>query len=169
MHPKFVLPQPPADPVAALAACHERIRQYSLGLERLCALPSLKNPQVPVAAAQAFRYFSEGLPLHARDEDLSLGPRLLKVAPGSAPLLGQLAAEHVQIDEALEELLPLLQNLSEGRTVEEEAFRHACSRLSTVLIPHIEREEAELFPLCGLLGPADREAFREELIARRNT
>ena len=80
-----------------------------------------------------------------------------------------LAADHVQIDAALEELLPLLLQLSEGRTVEEEALRHACTRLSTVLIPHIEREEDELFPLCGLLGPAEREAFRDELVARRNS
>lgn len=167
MRPHLSLPQPPADPVAALAACHDRIRQYTLGLERLCALPSLRDPQVPAAAAQAHRYFSEGLPLHAADEDLSLGPRLMKVAPQAAPLLGRLVAEHVQIDAALEVLLPLLLKLSEGGTVEEEALRQASRQLSSVLIPHITLEEAELFPLCARLTAADREAFRDELLARR--
>lgn len=168
MRPHLSLPQPPADPVAALTACHDRIRQYTSGLERLCALPSLRDPQVPPAAAQAHRYFSEGLPLHAADEDRSLGPRLMKVAPEAAPLVGRLAAEHVQIDAALEVLLPLLLKLSEGGTVEEEALRHASRQLSSVLIPHILLEEAELFPLCARLTVADREAFREELVARRN-
>lgn len=167
MNRKALLPEPPVEPADALAACHSRIRMYTEGLRRLCALPSLKDPQVPPAAAQAYRYFSEGLPLHAKDEDLSLGPRLLRIAPHAAPLLDRLASEHRLIDDALELLLPLLQQLSEGEEVEAEALRSASLSLSDVLIPHIELEERELFPLCSQLSPEEKATFGRELIARR--
>jgi hemerythrin-like domain-containing protein len=160
-------PAVPTDPVAALAACHERIRTYTAGLARMAALPSLDDPRVPPSAAQAHRYFAEGLPLHAQDEDLSLAPRLLAVVPEARGLMEDLAADHVIIDRWLAELLPLLAALSKGEPADQEALRRASDGLARVLIPHIEREERELFELCARLGEADRRAFGEELAARR--
>lgn len=160
-------PYVPADPVVALAACHERIRTYTAGLARLAALPTLDDPRVPSSAAQAHRYFSEGLPLHAQDEDLSLAPRLLLVAPESAALLHDLAADHVVIDQWLAELGPLLATLAAGGTVDPAALRRAADGLNGTLIPHIEREERELFPLCARLSREEAAACGAEFAARR--
>lgn len=160
-------PHVPSDPVAAFAACHERIRTFSDGLSRIAALPDLQDPRVPAAAAQAHRYFSVGLPLHAVDEDESLAPRLRKAVPESGPLLDALHRDHVAIDACLATLLPLLQSLAEGRPVPHATFRAAVNVLRDVLLPHIEREERELFPLCAALPGADKLAIGRELVARR--
>jgi iron-sulfur cluster repair protein YtfE (RIC family) len=153
--------------VAALAACHARIRTFTAGLARTAALPSLDDPRVPPAAAQAHRYFAEGLPLHARDEDESLAPRLRRVAPETAPLLDELAHDHEEIDRCLATLLPLLAALVAGRRADHASLRVASDRLDALLLPHIAREEAELFPRCAELSEADRTAFAQELHARR--
>ena len=52
------------DPLAWFLECHERMRRFTTGLERLVALADLHDPRVAPAAAQAGRYFREGLPLH---------------------------------------------------------------------------------------------------------
>lgn len=159
--------RPPADPVAAFRACHERIRTFIAGLHRIAALPDLADPRVPAAAAQARRYFAEGLPLHADDEDLSLAPRLRLVAPECGPLLDELERDHRRIDACLATLLPLLGTLAEEGKVPHTTFRVAVSVLSSLLLPHIAREEDELFPLCARLAPEDRVAIAQELVDRR--
>ncbi|MDP2304694.1 MAG: hemerythrin domain-containing protein [Pseudomonadota bacterium] len=160
--------RPPADPVAAFRACHERIRLFTAGLHRIASLPDLADPRVPSAAAQARRYFSEGLPLHADDEDLSLAPRLRIVAPECGPLLDELERDHRQIDACLATLLPLLGTLAEEGRVPHTTFRVAVSFLSSLLLPHIAREEEELFPLCVRLSAEDRVDIARELVERRN-
>jgi hypothetical protein len=159
--------RPPADPAASFRACHERIRMFTAGLHRIATLPDLADPRVPAAAAQARRYFAEGLPLHADDEDLSLAPRLRLVAPECGPLLDELERDHRQIDACLATLLPLLGTLAEEGTVPHTTFRVAVSFLSTLLLPHIAREEDELFPLCARLSPEDRFEITQELLERR--
>ncbi|MDP2311574.1 MAG: hemerythrin domain-containing protein [Pseudomonadota bacterium] len=159
--------RPPADPGASFRACHERIRMFTAGLQRIAALPDLSDPRVPSAAAQARRYFAEGLPLHADDEDLSLAPRLRAVAPECGPLLDELERDHRKIDACLATLLPMLGTLAEEGRVPHATFRAAVSFLSGLLLPHIAREEDELFPLCARLSSEDRLAIASELVARR--
>ncbi len=159
--------RPHADSVAAFRACHERIRTFTAGLHRIAAMPDLADPRVPAAAAQACRYFTQGLPLHADDEDLSLGPRLRIAAPESGALLDELERDHRTIDACLATLLPLLGTLAAERQVPQATFRSAVSSLSSLLLPHIAREEDELFPLCARLSDDDRVAIAREIVARR--
>jgi hemerythrin-like domain-containing protein len=163
----MIKPAPPSDPVEALKACHLRIRNFLAGMERLCALESLEDPRVPEAAQLAYRYFSIGLPLHARDEDESLAPRVLAKLPESRELLLTLEQEHKEIIGWLEELLPLLAELGEGRLVEKAALVEASEGLKGVLLPHIEREEQEFFGLCASLSEDEKLAFGEEFLKRR--
>jgi hypothetical protein len=165
--PMSALAAPPSDPVASFQACHERIRTSTAGLARIAALPSLDDPRVPAAAAQAHRYFAEGLPLHARDEDESLAPRLVRVDPDAAGLLGDLARDHLAIDGCLATLLPLLAALDERRAVPHATLRAAVHLFNELLLAHIAREEAELFPRCAALSPEDRRAIARELQERR--
>ncbi len=161
------VPRAPADPVASFRACHERIRTFIAGLQRIATLPDLADPRVPAAAAQARRYFAEGLPLHADDEDLSLGPRLRAVAPECGPLLDELERDHRKIDACLATLLPMLGTLAEEGRVPHATFRVAVSFLSNLLLPHITREEDEVFPLCARLSAEDNLAIARELVERR--
>lgn len=157
----------PADPVAAFLACHERIRTFTAGLERVAALPDLHDPRVPSAASRARRYFAEGLPLHGDDEDLSLAPRLRRVAPETGPLLDALEQDHRRIDVCLGTLLPMLRTLAEGDVVPRAPFESEVRALSDLLLPHIAREEEELFPRCARLTAEDRVAIALEIVARR--
>lgn len=162
-------PPPSGDPVAALAACHEKIRTFTAGLARMAALADLDDPRVPAAAVQARRYFAQGLPLHAQDEDLSFGPRLRAAVPAGGPLLDDLARDHREIDAILASLLPMLGLLAEQGHVPPALFRATAGALADVLLPHIAREEAELFPLCAALSTEELRAISREISARRSS
>lgn len=140
---------------------------FSSGLLRLLDLPDWSDVRVPESARSAHRYFSVGLPLHAIDEDVSLAPRLLGVAPECGALLADLEREHQEILRWLDRLLPLLARLGEGAGVDRGELSVASKGLLGVLIPHIDREERELFGFCERLSEEDRLAFGQELIARR--
>jgi hemerythrin-like domain-containing protein len=151
-----------------MVACHEKIRMFLGGLQRVAALDRLDDPRVPSAAEQAHRYFSIGLPLHADDEDGSVAPRLREIVPTSGTLLDELSTDHREIEAQLELLLPLLSGLASGALVDHTRFRTHVDGLRAVLMPHIEREEAELFPLCAAFSVQEREAIATEMIRRRD-
>jgi hemerythrin-like domain-containing protein len=158
----------PLDPPALLLACHDRIRRYVAGLERLAALPDLRDPRVPSAAEQARRYFTEAFPLHAADEDLSLAPRLRVVVPECVALLDAIEDEHAAIDACLATLVPQLDALAADREASHPLLRVTVARVSSLLLPHIAREEDELFPLWERLPDADRVVIGRELVERRS-
>lgn len=159
--------RPTGDLVEALSSCHDKIRIFLAGLDRIVSLPDLGDPRVPEAAAQARRYFAEGLPLHADDEDLSLAPRLRLAVPASASLMDDLARDHEAIHACLATLVIQLDALAQGRQTPHSVLRATVTLLSGLLLPHIEREEAELFPMCAQLSTADRRAISREIVARR--
>lgn len=161
------LPTAARDPVGALAECHVRIRAYLDGLGRIVALPDLADPRVPGAAAQARRYFVEGLPRHAADEDVSLGPRLLRVHPAHGPLLERLAREHAEADAWVERLLPFLDALVEGRVVDRAAFAEVVRELARLMEAHLQVEEADLFPALRGLDAVQLLAAGAEMVDRR--
>lgn len=157
------------DPIAGIAECHVRIRTYCEGLQRLVALPSLNDPRVPSAAAQAFRYFSIGLPLHAEDEDVSFAPRLLRLAPELAAVFDRLSREHQSIESQLAGLLPRLSVLAKGNIDDPEALRANANALCGTLLPHIAFEETAFFPACSRLQSADLAEISIEMAERRST
>ena len=159
----------PADPLALLLACHERIERHLDGLGELAAVQDLDDPRIPPTVDALRRYFSEGLPLHGQDEDLSLTPRLLALGPDPEleALLSRMHAEHVQMDEALPDLLHLLSLVLEG---DELALPHLMSHhamLSLLLRDHMAMEEATIFPRIQALPEAERCAIVLEIRARR--
>ncbi len=103
----MVRPTTPATAQDALLACHARMRAFCDGLARMAALPSLDDPRVPDAAAQAERYFRGGLPLHAEDEEMTLAPLLVRATTADASLTEAVArqpAEHDRIERLAAEL-----------------------------------------------------------------
>lgn len=161
------LPREAPDVVSALASCHEKIRTFLAGLDRVVAAAESGDPRVPAAAVQIRRYFAEGLPLHAADEDLSIAPRLIPLAPELAPLFQDLARDHEAIDACIATLVLQLDALAAGRPSPQAVLRATAALLSSLLLPHIEREEAELFPRCASLPPDVQRAITEEIARRR--
>lgn len=149
--------------------CHARIRSFSAGLLRLAALDDLCDPRAPQAAAQAARYFGEGLPLHGQDEDLSLKPRLCALGLDEQALaeLERMSADHHEMDSILPDLLARLAEISAGTPPAPALLREPATRLCALLLDHIDREERLIFPLAARLGPADHAAMFEEMRARR--
>lgn len=158
-----------ADPFAWFAACHDRIRRFVGGLGRLAALDDLADPRVAPAAEQAARYFREGLPRHGEDEDRSLAPRLraLGVSPAVEAELTRMTADHEEMDRGLPALLADLDTLARGGTVDPAGLRARAAWLEALLLDHLAREEAIVFPAAAALGPLDRAEMLHEMDARR--
>lgn len=156
------------DPFAWFASCHERIRRFGDGVERLGALPSLADARVPPAAAQAARYFREGLPEHGRDEDLSLHPRLRTLAPELGPVLDGLEAEHAAMHTVVGAMVAALERLAAGEASSPEALRLVAEPALALLRGHLEVEERAVLPVAeARLGGPAREAMLVEMRCRR--
>lgn len=156
-------PSGPAFPVFALAAAHERLRLHCDLLDTVAPLPDLRDPRVAGVAGKALHFFRYELPLHVAAEDRSLAPRLRRALPDTGRLLDELARDHADVDACIWVLLAHLDALAAGRRIPHATFRASVHMLRSRLLPRMEREERELFPLCEALSLADRVAIAREL------
>ena len=151
------------DAVDDLMACHGRILRFVDLSARLAG--GGPAAEVAEAAAAVHRYFSVALPLHAEDEDASLVPRLLQVAPELRGAIEETLAEHRLIEELLGELVPLWADVAGAPA---RRLADGASRLAALFAPHLEREERLLFPAAReRLSPGELAALRGEIRARR--
>lgn len=162
--------QSPESLVDLLLACHTRIRRFARLALTVGARPDLPAAEVKEATAQCLRYFTEALPLHVRDEEDSLGPRLAGRAAKLDATLAQMRAQHfghaVRL-EALDSALRAVQRYPNEPTLHRE-LAAAASTLETDFEDHLRLEETELFPfLEDALTPEERLAVVGELRARR--
>lgn len=157
------------DPIASMLECHERIRRFTEGLGRLAALDDLTDPRAPTAASQCARYFREGLPLHAADEDQSLAPRLRAagVTRAVTEALDRMTDDHRETDAGMIDLLPMLDAIAIGAPPPVARLREGHRWLAGVLLPHVEMEELVIFPACEALAPDVRENVAHEMRLRR--
>lgn len=159
----------PADPIGGMLECHDRIRRFLDGLARIAGLEDPADPRAAEAARACARYFREGLPLHALDEDVSLLPRLspLVAAPIQAAL-ATMTADHLLLDAGLPALLEDLDRVAAGGAVPTERLRAAHLWMSTLMLRHIGMEEDLIFPAArAALPPAALVAIAAEMRARR--
>lgn len=140
-------------PLALLLSCHEKIRHYVGGLATIAALPDRDDPRIPAACDQIARYLREGLPLHVRDEEDSLAPRL----PSAA--VDVMIAEHRDHEPLLADTIAALT----ARDVAAFAGLHA--RMQPAFEAHLQAEEQLIFPFLDQLR--DPAVFVAELRARR--
>lgn len=140
------------DAVDALTACHARIRHFSGVSVRLANAEGLPSSEIAQAAEGLIRYFSIALPLHARDEDESIEPRLRRFLPEgelAGPAASAMVEQHQEIDRLLEALLPLWTLLS-SRPAKLAEFapelRSLSLRLDDLFRAHLQMEEVTVFP-----------------------
>ncbi|MEN9905656.1 MAG: hypothetical protein RLZZ555_2221 [Pseudomonadota bacterium] len=147
-------------PLEMLAACHGRVEQQCLTLQRLGAhlISQGCDEQARQAARTVMRYFDTAAQDHHADEEQDLFPALLSSPSAAAAQAGRISqliqtllADHQRIGILWRSLRQALSAVADGQastlsSAELELFISAYRR-------HIEREEGELLPLAAQLLP----------------
>lgn len=159
------------DATALLSECHQRIRSFLALARRIGAADLTDDRDLREAAAGVHRYFTQALPLHARDEEESVLPRLRGRDAALDSALDQMAREHA------EHARPLAALVGACGALVAEPGRHrqlaptiagAAEELERHFEVHLRREEEVIFPaMRRLLEPAADAAIVKELRARR--
>ncbi len=161
----------PEDAVGLLLECHGRIREFVGMARRLGAARGEDAEAVRDAARRVRRYFTEALPLHARDEEESLVPRLRGRDPALDRELELMASEHREHEEPLARLVEACRTLERDPAqlaAVGEAVAAAAAELDVAFARHLAREESIVFPAVRrALSPADDEALVREIRGRR--
>ncbi len=158
------------DVVDLLLECHDRIRAFLLFARRI-GQAAADDPGVPEAAVRVHRYFTQALPLHARDEEDSVLPRLRGREPAVDAELAAMVREHADHERPLGALVAACALLARepGRHAAlAPAIASATAELERHFEAHLRREEEVVFPALRRLLDADaRAAIARELRARR--
>ncbi len=157
------------DPLGVLRACHRRIERQLGTLARLRRhLPEHHaDHDARVAATAILRYFDTAAVHHHADEEQSLFPRLIPVAPDMAALAATLEREHAELAARWLRMRPLLSAIvaRSGAYLPAKGVAELCAAYAA----HIAREEGELLPRAAeVLSPADVAAIGSEMAARRD-
>ena len=159
------------DVVDMLADCHARIRSFADLAIAVSERSDAPEDEVVAACARVERYFGEALPLHVRDEEESMLPRLVGRTPVIDAALERMHEEHGAHVELLERLLSCSAALRAAPhdVAARAALRAVACPLRSAFEPHLQAEEAILFPaLRALLSADERQAILGELRHRRS-
>lgn len=158
--------------IDAIADCHTKIRTHIDLASRLAGGQAASDEEVRQTAARVVRYFKQGLPVHVRDEEDSLDPRLRALSPNLAQTLDEMTRMHASHEPILAELITIaerIENAPQGR----EELSPLLGRLLATFGPEMERhlllEERELLPAVGHLGPSVEAVIRQEIAGRRGS
>jgi iron-sulfur cluster repair protein YtfE (RIC family) len=163
-------PRPAEDIVDLLLDCHARIRSFSELAVRLGEASRPTPAEVAEAAAQVRRYFLEALPLHARDEEESVLPRLAGRDPSVEAALVAMHRDHLGHGELVEPVLALCAELvaSPERHLElAPALAEAGRRMRAHFEAHLASEEGTIFPALAQVADDEQRRIVEELRGRR--
>ena len=166
-------PGPRADDgfVDLLLACHARIRRYAAAAVALAEGREADPRREAETARAVARYFREGLPLHAADEDEALVPTVAGRDPELDAALAVMGRQHREHRPMLAALLAALDALAAapGQAAAREALRAVAEPLQAELEAHLAHEEAAILPRLGaLLTREEDAALVAALRARRS-
>lgn len=159
------------DSVGLLLDCHERIRTFLATAARLTVAGAEPPAALGDAAHRVGRYFAEALPLHARDEEESILPRLRGRDAELDDALETMAREHREHEGPLGRVLAACRALERDPSALPQVagpLAAAAAELDERFARHLALEEAAVFPaIRRWLSPADDAAVVRELRARR--
>jgi hemerythrin-like domain-containing protein len=162
------------DPFARLENTHRRIEERLATLERAASeLDTVERMRALDDVYDVVRFFSRAAARHHEDEEISLFPRLARLACATelAPLLAALEAEHRAHDAVYAELSALVASFPSDvgpERSDEVRLATLARQLSEVYRAHIDREERELFPAARrALDEAACAEMASEMEARR--
>ena len=98
------------------------------------------------ALAAHVDWMMDFLHAHHEGEDTGLYPMVRAANPGTGALLDAMAADHAAIDPAVDALRAAAARFAASDAARAE-LRDALTALEDVLLPHLEREEAEAMPV----------------------
>lgn len=151
--------------------CHERIRHFSTLAVRLARERASDDERRGVASSIA-RYFEQALPLHVRDEEESILPRLHGRDAEVDAALASMRDEHADHEAWRAELVARTREISiDAATYEShvERLRALAPDFQDALLAHLEPEERIIVPaLTRLLTVEERRAILGEMRARRS-
>jgi hemerythrin-like domain-containing protein len=149
------------DPLAYLAAEHARQRALLGHLERLAG--ERTRPRIPMARALG-AWFACELPLHLRDEEESIYPRLQE---GARDLTLSLVAENLAMAELRDGIRAALAAIASGGRAPE-GFAAAALEFVARYRRHLAVEERNVMPwAASSLDGAERARIVQEMMARR--
>jgi len=164
-------PAAPTDAVELLLECHGRIRDFVALARRLGEAHGVAPDAIADAAFRVHRYFTLALPLHARDEEDSVLPRLRGRDPAVDTELATMVREHREHERPLGALVEACAYLARdpGRHGElASTVNRAAGELDRHFVAHLAREEAVIFPaLRQVLGRDADAAVVKEIRLRR--
>jgi hemerythrin-like domain-containing protein len=162
------------EPLAMLAACHERIERQCSTLQRLAAHLAVNgaDPAARTAAGGVIRYFTSAALDHHADEETDLFPALLEAVAGSdavclRALIESLAAEHAVLASHWQRLQPLLEKVGAGDTPPAGVLADVVTAFTADYRAHIERENGELLPMAARLLAPDQIARLGQAMSER--
>jgi iron-sulfur cluster repair protein YtfE (RIC family) len=159
------------DAVGLLLECHDRIRAFVALAKRLAADAGGVARAVADAAGQVRRYFTEALPLHALDEELSIVPRLRGRDAQVDAELETMIGEHRAHERPLAGVLAACEEVArapERLDAVRADLASAAAELERHFDEHLAREERVIFPaMARLLDPSLDQAIVREIRARR--
>jgi hemerythrin-like domain-containing protein len=159
------------DSVDLLLECHERIRSFLALARRIAEAVPADQEAVAEAAASVRRYFTQALPLHAKDEEESILPRLRGKDPLVDAELEIMAREHAEHEPPLGTLVDACEVLASDTARHAElspAIATATEELERHFAVHLQREEEVIFPAVRrLLDRASDSEIVKEIRARR--
>lgn len=163
-------PPVPSDAVDLLLECHARIRHFTAMARRLGEASTAAPGEVSDTAARVHRYFTEALPLHVRDEEDSLAPRLRGRDPGLDAAVDAMVREHGEHGPALDDLATACAALARDPSRHGElapSIGRAADDLARQFEYHLSAEEAVVLPAVRRLLDANADAEIVDEIRRR--
>lgn len=167
-------------PLGLLSDCHRRIERFLDQLLRVVDAQTAQpgetvTPEQRAALTAALRYFREAAPMHTRDEEESLFPRLRATnAQAAHALMNEVAAleaDHDAADHLHAEVDRLGGRwLSDGILPEADLARlwELLTELRATYQRHIAMEDTQLFPLAAnLLTREEQKEMGREMAVRR--
>lgn len=158
------------DLAGMLEDCHARIRQFiALGIA-IGERSDAPDAEVVEACDRMRRYFVEAFPLHVRDEEESILPRLRGRSAEVDAALDRMHDEHALHDAPLRHVLDLAASVRADprQTAVRAALARASAELKEELERHLVAEERIVLPAVrALLSAEEQRAAIDELRARR--
>jgi len=164
-------PATPGDAVELLLECHGRIRVFLALAGRLAEARGESPEALADAAQRVHRYFTLALPLHARDEEESIVPRLRGRESALDAALDAMVREHAEHQAPLGVLVGACAEVVHDPARQAHlagTLARASGELARHFVLHLAREEEVIFPAVRRLldGGAD-DAIVKELRLRR--
>lgn len=156
--------------VGALVECHDRVRRF-VGLAiTLSERTDLSPSDVTIGCAMIGRYFTTAFPLHVKDEEASILPRLRGRSPSLDAALVRMHEQHEVHEAMLGRFCDLTGELRRNPLDPRarSALASVARPLQLVLVDHLVAEEQIVFPMIReAFSAKDCRLVRREIEARR--